>query len=227
MLFPLTSSVDASRPPSPSTTTTGTCCPPRRGRQLRAARRPDQGQDLLDDAGEGPRRPARARPHHRDPRQPPAQAVLPGRARPRTTFADALPGGGGGQADEETAKLRDKYETKAKSLQDQLQAAQDRAEVLQAEASGRQQEELLSTAGSLLGSFLGGRSAAAAWPPSCGARRAGAPARVPPASASTPRRARRGASRPSSPSWRPTCPTTSSASLARGTRRRPPSTRCP
>ena len=29
--------------------------------------------------------------------------------------------------------------------------------MLQAEASGRQQEELLSTAGSLLGSFLGGR----------------------------------------------------------------------
>jgi uncharacterized protein DUF87 len=61
------------------------------------------------------------------------------------------------KADEETAKLRDKYETKAKSLQDRLQAAQDRAQVLEAEASGRQQEELLSTAGSLLGSFLGGR----------------------------------------------------------------------
>ena len=30
--------------------------------------------------------------------------------------------------------------------------------MLQAEASGRQQEELLSTAGSLLGSFLGGRN---------------------------------------------------------------------
>jgi Helicase HerA, central domain len=62
-----------------------------------------------------------------------------------------------GKADEETAKLREKYETKAKSLQDKLQAAQDRAQVLEAEASGRQQEELLSTAGSLLGSFLGGR----------------------------------------------------------------------
>ena len=61
------------------------------------------------------------------------------------------------KADEETAKLRDKYETKAKSLQERLQAAQDRAQVLEAEASGRQQEELLSTAGSLLGSFLGGR----------------------------------------------------------------------
>jgi hypothetical protein len=61
------------------------------------------------------------------------------------------------KADEETAKLRDKYETKATSLRDRLQAAQDRAEVLEAEASGRQHEELLSTAGSLLDSFLSGR----------------------------------------------------------------------
>ena len=69
------------------------------------------------------------------------------------------------KADEEAAKLRDKYETKAGSLQERLQAAQDRADVLAAEASGRQQEELLSTAGSILGSFLGGRTRAApAWP---------------------------------------------------------------
>jgi hypothetical protein len=62
-----------------------------------------------------------------------------------------------GKADEETAKLRDKYESRSKVLQDKLQAAQDRADVLQAEASGRQQEELLSTAGSILGGFLSGR----------------------------------------------------------------------
>jgi hypothetical protein len=64
---------------------------------------------------------------------------------------------GAARADEETAKLRDKYEAKVRSLQDKLQAAEDRASVLAAEAQGRQQEELLSTAGSLLGSFLGGR----------------------------------------------------------------------
>src|SRR5262245_17937535 len=61
------------------------------------------------------------------------------------------------KADEESAKLRDKYESRATSLQDKLQATQDRADVLQAEASGRQQEELLSTAGSILGGFLSGR----------------------------------------------------------------------
>ncbi len=61
------------------------------------------------------------------------------------------------KADEEAAKLRDKYETKVRGLQEKLQTAQDRADVLAEEASGRQQEELLSTAGSLLDSFLGGR----------------------------------------------------------------------
>ncbi len=60
-------------------------------------------------------------------------------------------------ADEETAKLRGKYATKAQGLQTQLQAAQDRAQVAATEAKGRQQEELLSTAGSILTSFLGGR----------------------------------------------------------------------
>jgi hypothetical protein len=64
---------------------------------------------------------------------------------------------GAAKADEETAKLRDKYETKARGLQDKLRVAQDRADVLAAEAAGRQQEELLSTAGSILGGFLGGR----------------------------------------------------------------------
>ena len=131
------------------------------------------------------------------------------------------------KADEETAKLRDKYETKATSLQDKLQAAQDRARGARRprrpDASRRScsRPRAASSAASSAAA-----SAAAAWPPSCGARPDGAPARVPPASASTPRRARRGASRPSSASWRPTCRTTSSASPVRGTRRRPPSTRC-
>ena len=61
------------------------------------------------------------------------------------------------KADEEAAKLRDRYETKVRSLQDKVQAAQSRADVLAAEAQGRQHEEILSTAGSILGSFLGGR----------------------------------------------------------------------
>lgn len=61
------------------------------------------------------------------------------------------------KADEETAKLRDKYQAKVTSLQAQLQGAQDRAEVLDAERKGRRNEELLSTAGSILGGLLGGR----------------------------------------------------------------------
>jgi hypothetical protein len=72
-------------------------------------------------------------------------------------FAARCKQAGDDKADAETAALRDKYETKTKDLQDKLQAAQDRTQVLKSEASGRQQEELLSTAGGLLGSFLGGR----------------------------------------------------------------------
>ena len=64
---------------------------------------------------------------------------------------------GAAKADEEAAKLRDRYETKVRGLQEKLHAAQDRADVLAAEASGREQEELLSAAGSILGGFLGGR----------------------------------------------------------------------
>jgi hypothetical protein len=62
------------------------------------------------------------------------------------------------KADEEGAKLRDKYEAKVRTIQGQLQTAEDRRDVLQAEAKGREHEELLSTAGSILGGFLGGRS---------------------------------------------------------------------
>ncbi|MGB8859760.1 MAG: helicase HerA-like domain-containing protein [Ilumatobacteraceae bacterium] len=61
------------------------------------------------------------------------------------------------KGDEDTAKLRDKYQTKVTSLQTQLQAAEDRADVLEAERKGRRNDELLSTAGSILGGLLGGR----------------------------------------------------------------------
>ncbi|HAP75949.1 MAG TPA: hypothetical protein DCR14_07695, partial [Acidimicrobiaceae bacterium] len=61
------------------------------------------------------------------------------------------------KADAETAKLKDKYQTKLNSLQSQLQAAQDRAEVLEAERKGKRNDELLSTAGSILGGIFGGR----------------------------------------------------------------------
>ena len=62
------------------------------------------------------------------------------------------------RADEETAKLRDKYAARVSRVQEQLRGARDRAEVLHAERGGRWGEEILSTAGSVLGGLLGGRS---------------------------------------------------------------------
>ena len=61
------------------------------------------------------------------------------------------------KADAETAALRTKYEAKVATIQSQLQTAQDRAEVLQTERSGKRNEELLSTAGSILGGLFSGR----------------------------------------------------------------------
>jgi hypothetical protein len=61
------------------------------------------------------------------------------------------------RGDAETAKLRDKYATKVTRLQTQIQTAEDRAQVLDTERKGRRNEELLSTAGSILGGLLGGR----------------------------------------------------------------------
>jgi Helicase HerA, central domain/Bacterial protein of unknown function (DUF853) len=61
------------------------------------------------------------------------------------------------RADADIAALRDKYEAKATRLRDEIAAATDRVDVLEAEADGRRNSELLSTAGSILGGLLGGR----------------------------------------------------------------------
>lgn len=61
-------------------------------------------------------------------------------------------------ADAETAKLRHQYEAKVTRLRDQIAAAEDRVDVLNAEEASRRNSELLSTAGSILGGLLGGRS---------------------------------------------------------------------
>jgi predicted nucleic acid-binding Zn-ribbon protein len=61
------------------------------------------------------------------------------------------------QADAEIAKLGDKYETKARSLRDKIEAAEDRIEELEEQTKGKRNSELLSTAGSVLGGLLGGR----------------------------------------------------------------------
>lgn len=61
-------------------------------------------------------------------------------------------------ADADLAKLRDKYETKVTRLRDQIEAAEDRVDVLEEEADSKRNSELLSTAGSVLGGLLGGKS---------------------------------------------------------------------
>ena len=61
------------------------------------------------------------------------------------------------KGDVATAALRDKYQAKVTSLQSQLQAAEGRAGVLEAEQKGRRNDELFSTAGSILGDLFGGR----------------------------------------------------------------------
>jgi hypothetical protein len=60
-------------------------------------------------------------------------------------------------ADMEIAELRDKYEAKVTKLRTQIGAAEDRAGVVESEGKGRQRDELLSTAGSVLGGLLSGR----------------------------------------------------------------------
>jgi hypothetical protein len=61
-------------------------------------------------------------------------------------------------ADQASAALRSKYEVRTKRLRDQLMAAQAKVD----EYGGAAQNDLLSTAGSLLGSFLGGRRSSSA-----------------------------------------------------------------
>lgn len=64
----------------------------------------------------------------------------------------------GEAADADLARLRDKYEAKVTRLRDQIASAEDRVDVLEEEAASRRNTELLSTAGSILGGLLGGRS---------------------------------------------------------------------
>ena len=62
------------------------------------------------------------------------------------------------RADAEVAKLRDKYEAKAATLRDRIAAAEDSADVAAEQQKARERDDLLSTAGSVLGGLLGGRS---------------------------------------------------------------------
>jgi predicted ribosome quality control (RQC) complex YloA/Tae2 family protein len=78
------------------------------------------------------------------------------------TFAERCHRRARDEADHEVAGLRDKYEQRALKLRDQIEAAEDQAEVLAEQARGRRNSELLSTAGSILGGILGGRKSAGA-----------------------------------------------------------------
>jgi hypothetical protein len=63
----------------------------------------------------------------------------------------------GERADAEIAKLKDRIEARIAKLQTQMEAAEDRAEVLAAERSGKRNEEILSTMGTVLGGIFGTR----------------------------------------------------------------------
>jgi hypothetical protein len=75
-----------------------------------------------------------------------------------STFAARCASAAEQRADAEIAALRDKYEPKFDRLRDQIAAAQDRVGVLESEADAKRNSELLTTAGSLLGGLLGGKS---------------------------------------------------------------------
>ncbi len=62
-----------------------------------------------------------------------------------------------GAGDEAMAKLKDSYAAKIDRVRDSISKAENRVADLQADASSRQSDELLSGAGDLLGAFLGGR----------------------------------------------------------------------
>jgi hypothetical protein len=61
------------------------------------------------------------------------------------------------QADAELAELRAKYEAKATTLRRRIDAASDSAEVAAEQHEARERDDLLSSAGSILGGLLGGR----------------------------------------------------------------------
>ena len=63
----------------------------------------------------------------------------------------------GEKADAELTKLRAKYETKTAALRNRLEAASDAAQVARDQQEARARDDLLSSAGSILGGLLGGR----------------------------------------------------------------------
>ena len=149
---------------------------PRRPRRpLRPAARAGQGQAVLDAAPARPRRPPRAQPHDGGPDQPRRSSCTPAPARPPASFAARCTEAADAKADDAQAALQTSTRPRPRRMQSQMATAEGRADVLEAEARSRQQEEVVSTAGSLLGAFLGGRRSAPV--DGVGARRGHQPAR--------------------------------------------------
>lgn len=62
------------------------------------------------------------------------------------------------RAEADIAKLRDKYETRAATLSRQIDEAQARTDAIREAAAAKEKDDLLASAGSLLGGLLSGRS---------------------------------------------------------------------
>jgi hypothetical protein len=64
---------------------------------------------------------------------------------------------GQAKADEQAAKLRDKYRARLQAIETKMAAAQEKAAVASAQLQEQQSQQISSVIGSVLGSFLGGR----------------------------------------------------------------------
>lgn len=74
-----------------------------------------------------------------------------------TEFTARCQQAAGVKADEEAARLRDKYRTKLQAIETKVASAQEKANVAAAQLQEAESEQLGSAIGSVLGAFLGGR----------------------------------------------------------------------
>jgi len=79
-------------------------------------------------------------------------------AEPEEDFLDRCDQTAQDRADEEAAKLRDKYERRFKKLREQAAAAERRAEELEADLAGAKQREIVDGASTVINILLGRRS---------------------------------------------------------------------
>jgi hypothetical protein len=83
-------------------------------------------------------------------------------AEDREAFANRCRQAASDGADEDAAKLKERYEERADRLRDALEDAERRVRELEVDLSARKQQELVSGAGQLLSMFLKGRARASA-----------------------------------------------------------------